>query len=73
MVVPLDNRHLRTPYGCPRRTSERSVVHSAGLCTVEMRLEQHFRATGNVPNDSDDVSVWELVDTIELTESEQQP
>ena len=51
-------------------------MDSAGLCTGEIRLEQHFRATGNVRNDSDDVSVWELVDKIDLpihTESEQQP
>ena len=29
--------------------------------TTEIRLEQHFRATGNVRSDSDDDSVWELV------------
>ena len=36
-------------------------MDSAGLFTGESRLEQHFRATGNVRNDSDDVSVWENV------------
>ena len=29
--------------------------------TTEIRLEQHFRAKGNVRSDSDDDSVWELV------------
>ena len=34
--------------------------------TTEIRLEQHFRATGNVRSDSDNVSVWEVVDKIDL-------
>merc|ERR1712136_227083 len=32
-------------------TSERRFVDSAGLCTGDIRLEQHFRATRNVRND----------------------
>ena len=42
---------------------ERSVVDS------EKRLEQHFHATETPGDDSDDVSVWELIHT----ESEQPP
>ena len=34
--------------------------------TTEIWLEQHFRATGNVRSDTDDVSVWELVDKTSL-------
>ena len=36
-------------------------MDSAGLITGVIRLEQHSRATGNVRNDNDDVSVWEIV------------
>ena len=38
---------------------------SAGFFIGEIWLEEHFRATGNVRNDSDDVSVKELVDRID--------
>ena len=51
-------------------------MDSASLCTGEIRLEQHFRATGNVRNDRVGVSVKEYVDKIDPpihTESEQPP
>ena len=55
---------------------ERSVVDSNGSFTNEIRLEQHFHVKETFSADSDDVSVWELVDQIDppiQIESKQAP
>ena len=44
---------------------ERIVVDSNGSFTNEIWLEQHFHVKETFSADSDDVSVWELVDGID--------
>ena len=68
MVVRPDNTTWRTIHcGCKRHFS---------CCSQEIWLEQHFHVMDMFSADSDDVSVWELVDKIDPpihTESEQPP
>ena len=74
-----ERRERTTPCGCNVTfyvVQGRSVVDSAGSFIIEIWLEQHVHATETFGADSDDVSIWELVDKIDppfFTESEQPP
>ena len=60
----LRTRHWRiTPCGCQCRTSW-IVVESAGSFTGETWLEERFRVTATFGANSDEFSVWELIDKI---------